>query len=95
MKRFYKTETEELMQLHYSRLPEKERRHYAAIEAEKLGHGGKEYIVKLFKMSTKTLYKGIAELRNKELYAQIPVGRQRRPGGGRHFFLTNPTKSLI
>ena len=47
MKRFYDTELERLIRLHHSRLSEKEQRHYAAIEAQKLGHGGKRYIARL------------------------------------------------
>jgi hypothetical protein len=62
MKRFYDTELERLIRLHHSRLSEKEQRHYAAIEAQKLGHGGKRYIARLLEISTRTLYKGISEL---------------------------------
>jgi len=40
-------------------LSEKDRRQYAAIEAEKLGFGGKMYISKLLSMSRRTLNKGI------------------------------------
>lgn len=83
MKRFYDTEIERLMLLHHSRLSEKEQRHYAAIEAQKLGHGGKRYIVRLLGISTRTLYKGIRELVDESKYAEIPKGKQRRPGGGR------------
>ncbi len=45
MKRFYDPTTEGLMRIHYSRLSEKDKRHYGAIEAQKLGHGGKRYIL--------------------------------------------------
>jgi hypothetical protein len=83
MKRFYDPEIERLMRLHHSRLSEKEQRHYAAIEAQKLGHGGKRYIIRLLGISTRTLYKGIHELVDESKYAEIPKGKQRRPGGGR------------
>jgi hypothetical protein len=83
MAKFYDTETERLMQLHYSRLSEKDGRHYAAIEAQKLGWGGKLYIVKLLGLSSRTLYKGMAELVDEDKYGQIPKGKQRRAGGGR------------
>ena len=43
MENKYTNEIISVMQLHYSRLSEKERRHYAAIEAQKLGHGGIKY----------------------------------------------------
>lgn len=35
----YSDKIKMLMQLHYSRLSEKDRRQYAAVEAIKLGHG--------------------------------------------------------
>jgi len=50
MKTFYNSETEQLMQLHFSRLSEKEKRQYAGIESQKLRFGGKIYICKLFKI---------------------------------------------
>jgi hypothetical protein len=70
----------------YKSLPEKDRRHYAALEAAKLGHGGKQYIGRLFGISQKTLRKGNRELTQAELLAQIPAGKQRRTGGGRKKF---------
>lgn len=90
MKHFHDTEIERLMLLHHSRLSEKEQRHYAAIEALKLGHGGKRYIVRLLGISTRTLYKGIRELADESKYAEIPVGRQRRLGGGRKKKMPGP-----
>ena len=86
----YSENIENLMRLHYSRLSEKDKRHYAAIEAKKLGFGGKRYIARLFGLSTKTLYKGISELDDETVYASIPAGRQRRVGGGRKKFLQRP-----
>jgi hypothetical protein len=68
---------------YYETLSEKGRRHYAAQEAEKLGHGGKRYIGRLLGMSQKTLRKGIKELSNPSLLSEIPTGKQRRSGGGR------------
>lgn len=82
----YTQETEQMLLLYYLHLPEKDRRHYAALEAEKLGHGGKRYIGGLLGISQKTLRKGEAELKQGDLYAQIPKGKQRRPGGGRKKF---------
>jgi DNA invertase Pin-like site-specific DNA recombinase len=83
MNKFYDTETERLMVLHSSRLGEKDCRHYAAVEAMKLGYGGKRYITRLLSISSRTLYKGISELADKEKYAEIPVDKERRTGGGR------------
>lgn len=90
MAKFYNTETERLMRVHYSRLSEKDQRHYAAIEAQKLGHGGKRYITRLLGLSTRTLYKGISELVDENKYAEIPVNKQRRLGGGRKKNLPKP-----
>jgi hypothetical protein len=81
-KRYDKT-TEALMQLHYSRLSEKERRHYAGLEVIKLGYGSRLYIRQLFNISQKTIEKGILELEYPLIYSQIPEGKQRRIGGGR------------
>ena len=79
----YTPNIERFMQLHHRRLPEKERRHYAAIEALKVGFGRKIYISKLFQINRRTLNKGLAELRHPTLFEQIPIGKQRRIGGGR------------
>ena len=79
----YTQETEQLMVRYYSRLNEKEKRHYASLEAHKLGHGGKLYISTLLGISQKTIRKGDKELKAPELYAEIAMGKQRRSGGGR------------
>jgi DNA invertase Pin-like site-specific DNA recombinase len=78
------------MVLHSSRLSEKDKRQYAAMEALKLGFGGKRYIARLLSLSSRTLYKGIEEVRDASKYAEIPVGRQRRAGGGRKKILSSP-----
>jgi hypothetical protein len=71
------------MQLHYSRLGEKDRRHYAAIEAIKLGYGGVTYISRLFSLDKGSLIQGKKELLLQTEYEQVPQAKQRRPGGGR------------
>ena len=71
------------MRTFYSRLSEKDRRHYAATEAIKLGRGGTNYISKLLGLDKAALIQGKRELTNSSIYEQIPVGKQRRPGGGR------------
>jgi hypothetical protein len=55
----YSRSTEILMELHYSRLSEKDKRNYVALEVVKLGHGGQIYIKELLKVSQKTIEKGI------------------------------------
>ncbi len=52
---------------HYNRLSEKDRRHYAALEAMKLGHGGITYIANLFSCSRSTIYKGMEEIERESL----------------------------
>ncbi len=78
----YSEKTKMLMVLHYSRLSEKDRRQYAAIEAIKLGYVGITYVSKLFGINRDTISEG-----KKELLAlsKEPVleRRQRRSGGGR------------
>ena len=71
-----------LMQLHYSRLSEKDRRHYAALESLKLGRGGITYISNILGVDRKTLLQGRKELTN-DLPDSLPQDRQRRIGGGR------------
>ena len=79
----YNQEQEDQMCLLFSSLNEKEKRHYAAIEASKLGYGGKKYIALLFRISEARIRRGEAELKDKNLYSEIPEGKQRRSGGGR------------
>jgi len=71
-----------LMQLHYSRLLEKDRRQYAALESLKLGRGGTTYICKILGIDRKTILQGRKEL-TVDLAVPIPPGRQRKAGGGR------------
>lgn len=54
------------MQRLYRQLSEKDRRRYAAIEAEKLGHGGVNYISGLFGIDPKTIRRGLTELESLE-----------------------------
>lgn len=77
----FSDKTKMLMQLLFSRLSEKDRRQYAALEALKFGRGGTTYISEVLAVNRNTIIQGI-----KELTAQttvIPAGRQRRVGGGR------------
>jgi len=70
------------MQLHYSRLLEKDRRQYAALESLKFGRGGITYISKVLGVDRKTILQGRKEL-TVDLESPIPPGRQRKAGGGR------------
>lgn len=79
----YSNEIERDMRLHFEQLSEKNQRHYAAIEALKLGHGGITYIAELFEITRNRVRTGIQELRNEDLLNEIPPNKQRRSGGGR------------
>lgn len=61
----YSAEIEDSMQYMYASLNEKDRRHYAAIEAKKLGPFGIKYIAKLFGLSEKTIEVGLEEFEKK------------------------------
>ena len=74
----YTAKTERQMMRLYDSLGERDRRRYAAVEAEKLGHGGLEYIASLLVCDPKTIRRGIAELDSEE---ELASNRQRKKGG--------------
>ncbi|MBV8217481.1 MAG: ISAzo13 family transposase [Solirubrobacterales bacterium] len=76
----YPPEIERDMRAFYQSLHENDRRRYAAIEAEKLGHGGIEYVARLLDIDPKTIRRGRRELRD---ISDGPSSRIREPGGGR------------
>jgi hypothetical protein len=82
----YSTDLEKIMLSHYESLGERTRRHYAGLEALKLGFGGQKYIYTLFKMSKNTLSKGISELKSGKNISEALAGRERKKGGGRKIF---------
>jgi len=75
----YSAKVCEHMKAFYDSLSEKDRRRYAALEAEKLGHGGGEYIAQMLGCDEKTLRQGRVDL------ARLPEdeahGRIRKKGG--------------
>jgi hypothetical protein len=75
----YPLEIEKQMQRYYKTLSEKDRRRYAAIEAIKLGYGGRSYICELFRCDYKTIAKGMKELGNEKILNQRRI---RKVGGG-------------
>jgi hypothetical protein len=79
----YPLKIEMLMLLHYSRLSEKDRRQYAALESLKLGWGGMTYISKILGVDRATIIQGRKELTSDSGVTYIPKERQRRAGGGR------------
>jgi hypothetical protein len=54
----YSTEIVRHMKWFYQSLSEKDRRRYAAVEAEKLGYGGVEYVARLLGCDPKTIRQG-------------------------------------
>jgi len=76
----YPAEIETCIKETYSRLSEKDRRTYSAIEAIKLPRGGKAYIAGLVGCSKKTLLRGINELKNPDT---VVTDRIRKKGAGR------------
>ena len=58
----YSSEIEGWMVNFYGSLSEKDRRRYAAIEAAKLGHGGKAYIAQLFECDADTISAGARDI---------------------------------
>ena len=75
-------EQEQILKLeYYKNLPEKNRRHFLAIEYECLGIGSQRYLASIFGCCRKTLIKGCKELRASAGGA-IDYGRQRKAGGG-------------
>lgn len=60
---YYSSEIERLMIKYYLSLSERDQRHYAAVEAAKLGHGGIACISDLLGCSRQTISKRIEELK--------------------------------
>lgn len=58
----YSAKIESDMKNVFNRLNEKDKRRYAAVEVNKLGHGGKKYISELLGITPKTISKGQLEL---------------------------------
>ena len=62
----------------YLSLNEKDRRRYAAVEAEKLGHGGIKYVAELFVCHPETVRQGKLDLQS--LPEDPAAGRVRKKG---------------
>jgi DeoR/GlpR family transcriptional regulator of sugar metabolism len=74
----YSEEIERSMCAFYASLAERDRRHYAAIEAVKMGHGGITYMADLFRCSERTVRRGMDQLGQPPL---LPAGGSRHKGG--------------
>lgn len=64
----------------YTTLNERQRRHFAAIEAQQLGHGGIKAASEAFGISGVTIRTALQELEANEPF---PRKRARKEGGGR------------
>ncbi len=77
----YDPQTEQSLRNFYRSLSEKDRRRFAAIEANKLGHGGVQYIASVLGCSRPTIQQGKTDLES--LPNEVEPQRIRRNGGGR------------
>ena len=66
---------------YYQSLPEKQRRHFLALEFERLGARSKRYLARVFGCARQTIRKGLRELA--QHHYQGDYTRQRVAGGGR------------
>lgn len=85
MEKYMRT-IETKMKNFYKSLSEKDKRHYSAIEAIKLGHGGVKYISNLFQCSRQTIHTGMKDFEQKSL---LPSDQIRAVGGGRKNYTNN------
>ncbi len=75
----YSENVETHMRAFYESLSEKDRRRYAAVESEKLGHGGTEYVAALFGCDPNTIRQGKNDV--EQLPQDAAFGRVRKKGG--------------
>lgn len=75
---YYSLSLEENMVRLYDSLSEKDRRRYAAVEAEKFGIGGLQYICELFGCDPHTVRHGAQDI--KQLPKDEAAGRVRKKG---------------
>jgi hypothetical protein len=64
----------------FATLNERQKRQYAALEAQALGHGGQCAVSQAFGIDADTIRRGLRELASQD---HLPDNRIRRPGGGR------------
>ena len=80
-KSYYAGEFLEKQLSYYRSLPEKQRRHFLAMEFNRLGIGSKRYLARVFGAARQTIRKGLQELSENNYEADY--SRQRETGGGR------------
>lgn len=80
-KSYYEDDFLEKQLSYYASLPEKQRRHFLAMEYARLGLGSKRYIARIFSCHRQTINKGLGELAQNNY--ETDYSRQREVGGGR------------
>ena len=80
-KEHYESDFVEKQLSYCASLPEKQRRHFLAMEYLRLGDGSQRYLAQVFSCSRKTILKGVRELAENNYEADYD--RQRAAGGGR------------
>lgn len=80
-KTYYEDDFVEKQLSYYASLPEKQRRHFLAMEYKRLGLGSKRYIARIFCCHRQTINKGLRELAENNY--ETDYSRQRKAGGGR------------
>jgi hypothetical protein len=80
-KSYYERSFLEKQLKYYSSLPEKQKRHFLAMEYERLGWGSKRYLSRVFECDRQTINKGLSELTASGF--KPDYSRQRKAGGGR------------
>jgi len=84
---FYSNSIESEMKKFYKSLSEKDKRSYAAREAQKLGWGGISYVMQLLGCSRNTIIKGLEDLEKMDEHT-LNSSRLRKKGGGRKSILS-------
>lgn len=79
----YPSDIEKAMKVLYRSLRENDRRRYAAIEAERLDHGGLEYIAGLLECDPKTIRQGLQDLQQlqEQPFEDVAPGKRVRKKG--------------
>jgi DeoR/GlpR family transcriptional regulator of sugar metabolism len=80
-KSYYADDFLEKQLSYYFSLPEKQRRHFLAMEFERLGARSKRYLARVFGCARQTIRKGVRELAENNYEGDY--ARQRMVGGGR------------
>jgi hypothetical protein len=80
-KEYYEADFLQKQLNYYRSLPEKQRRHFLAMEYERLGNGSKRYLTRVFGCHHVTINRGLRELAENNY--ECDYTRQRETGGGR------------